>query len=85
MVGFPRKPWQRVISGQVFKVQGRQMGLHVVKDQHKVSDIPGPFQNVFRRAWSHGVFCKAFHDCISQEKTRDCFQERKKNKQKDAI
>lgn len=65
-VGFPYKPWQRVISEQVFKAQGSQMGLQVVKDQRKVSDIPGPFQNVFRRAQSHGFFCKAFYDYISQ-------------------
>lgn len=46
----------------------------------KVSDIPGPFQNVFWRAQLHGVFCKAFYDYISQQKTQDCFKERKTNK-----
>jgi len=55
-MGFPYKPRQRVISEQVFKAQGSQMGLQIVKDQYKVSDIPGPFQNMFRRAQSHGVF-----------------------------
>lgn len=45
--GLSLQTMERVISEQVFKMQGSQMGLQVVKDQHKVSDIPGPFQNVF--------------------------------------
>lgn len=59
-VGFPYKPQQRVISEQVFTVQGSQMGLRVGKANVKIQTFLDRFETCLDEPGRMGFSARPF-------------------------